>query len=433
MGRKWLGTMSVIFVYVLASVLILGFAQGYTIDLQNKQLVTTGVLEVNTFPVQAQVLIDDVVVKEKTPVSLSHYIPGSYALRISLAGYQTVDLTTSVESHVVTRLRELPLWPELINWKNEAMPEDTIVMVKALPENGLFMVQTTNEISWWRPATDHLQKVLVIPITTKETVICGEKGEGCIVFGDERTVLVNTLELNYKVLTGTVVPKDNMHLFRFQNNYFLLSHHNNALTLEKIPSEGPVTQELIMQNINAFDLDGQDIWYVQNETLYRKSLISGLQQAISTLDKTVDNIAITTEYILVHTIEGEVFLWQRGSETVTPINTWHGARFFVNNNRILIISAAKVWLVDTEEGLLFVGQAPHDITFAQAYSSNSWLATMANGKVEMIMASPVGMYEVAVDTNQIAILPYQALVKWQDNALQYHFYPVRTWLKALTN
>ncbi len=434
MGRKWLGTISVVLLYIVASALILGFAQGYTIDFKNQQLITTGVLEVGTYPTQAVVSVDGKTLKDSTPVSMSHYMPGTYSLHIELAGYQPLDISTIVSPHVVTRLRELPLWPEKNNWQGSFDSTDPIIGLDPLPQTGLLLMRTEKDVTWLKPlANGELQRALVIPVTSKEYVLCSANDEACVVAGDERTILVNTVELSYKVLLDVIERKEDMRFFRFQANYFILSHQNATLTLEKIVPTGNVSKELEIQDVDAFDLAGQEIWFVQNNTLYRQSLISGLQQATTTISTTVDNVGVSNEYVVVHTLTGQVTLWRRSNESLTLVNTWSNARFFLKAGRIMIVSAAKVWIVDVEDGVQFVGQAPSEITFAQIYSTYAWLANSADGKLHMIMSSPLGIYTIEEDTNKAAVLPYQGIAVWHNQQIKFHSYPVRTWLKALTS
>ncbi|MBI4835855.1 MAG: PEGA domain-containing protein [Candidatus Abawacabacteria bacterium] len=425
MGRKLLTTFSVITIYAVISGVILAFAQGYTVDLQSQQVLRTGVLEISTFPSDSQVMIDNISVQSTTPVSLSHYLPQNYTVQLSLPGYKSMQIKAPVKAQLVTRLREIPLWPEKESWQTKEM-SDPILSLQTLTESGLLMLRFPREIAWWQVNNKTLEKVIALPVTEIEYPLCTTDGTACLIVGDNRSVLVNLVNKDFTVFKQGISTTNTAQFFRFHADYYLLAEDEYGVTLKKLTAEGTLLDQFTMTDIHTFQLQGQELWYIEADRLYSRSLISGQKELITTIgDKSIDKLVINDNYIAWHSLDGQVSLFNRITKTIA--NTWRDGRLFASANQILVVSEAKVWNINAE-GIQFIGQAPSNILVAQLYGNFTWLAQQADGKLAYIMLAPANIYSISESSLNNIVLPYEALIKWQDRNLYYHVFPKKTWL-----
>ena len=276
----------------------------------------------------------------------------------------------------------------------------------------------------------NLEKVFAQIIGENEFSLCAVDGTVCIISDNQHSYLVDLVHRNSQLLKTVFQAPALMKVFRFQNDYFVLNKLGDQLEIDKINPSGIIGKELRIEHVDAFDLDGQELWYIQSGFLYRRSLISGLIQQVEAIEgNLVDHLSVTENFIVWHTIEGDSVLWNRKQETVE--NVWHNAQIFVEQKQILIVSEAKLWTVSDVEGIRFIGQAPSRIITVHPYTEYAWLASMANGDMLMIMTSPLGMYVIEEGTTAISTLPYQLIVKSEGKNLWYHSYPQKYWLKLL--
>lgn len=428
MVRKWLNTCTILVIYAAVSALILAFAQGYTVDLGSQQVVTTGVLEIDSFPSQAQVLLNQKLVDDVTPMSLTHYLPGVYEVKVKAEGYEPTILNAQVQSQLVTHLKEIPLWPLAQNWEKMAL-SDRIVETKALLKSGLLLIHTTKESSWWHVKAEALEKVISIPSEPGDTIVCSDDGQVCLLEAENQTTLVDLVSKNTIVLKSFVSLHDDDVLFRFHGDYFLLDKQDRVIALQKIDALGNVSLQMNLSDIDAFALKGQELWYVQNSILYQRSLISGLKmQVIAMPLGKVDQLLVNNHYIAWHAIDGTITIASNPSGVI--VNVWAQAQMYAADEQLLVVSDAKVWSVDAA-GIRFIGQAPHRVLAAVPYTGSSWLATMENGQSVFILLSPLTMQVISSVVPTTVVLPYQVMVQWHDKVLLYHVYPQKSWLSLL--
>ncbi len=99
-------------IYVSAAPLTVLYALGYIFSPTHQSLLQTGLISLNTNPGQATVWLDSVAVKEKTPVVLRNLRPGTYEIRIRLAGHKPWQRQIHVEAERAVRLEKILLFPE---------------------------------------------------------------------------------------------------------------------------------------------------------------------------------------------------------------------------------------------------------------------------------------------------------------------------------
>jgi len=97
--------------FIITPVLIF-YASGYTYDIKEKKIKKTGVLSIDIKPRDAQILLNNVLIKKKIPVRLSGKIPGTYNLKIEKNGYKTWEKNILISSNQTTYIKDITLIKE---------------------------------------------------------------------------------------------------------------------------------------------------------------------------------------------------------------------------------------------------------------------------------------------------------------------------------
>ncbi len=112
--KTFLSVITALSVMIAASVLIMFFARGYTLDIGNKNLEQTGILSINSTPDGALIYINDVP-KDATNNSVTGLRPGTYKVRLDKIGYQSWEKDIEISTGQVTQVQALlvSLFPEI--------------------------------------------------------------------------------------------------------------------------------------------------------------------------------------------------------------------------------------------------------------------------------------------------------------------------------
>ena len=137
--RYALITVCVIIFLIIAPVLVLGI-QGYIYDFENKKLVRTGIIVIQTEPKDVEVKIEgnnSTRLRHKSG-TVRFLIPGDYEIQISKNGYETWHKRMAVKAGLVTWVNEsadkiflIPKEPKLVkesrDWKEEPVRKSSYI------------------------------------------------------------------------------------------------------------------------------------------------------------------------------------------------------------------------------------------------------------------------------------------------------------------
>jgi hypothetical protein len=96
---------------------IMSFALGYKFDRRTFRFSRTGLIVLKTQPAGADVRMDGVLLRDKTPAVVSELLPGRYALEFSLAGHYPYSAEVDLDAGKVFRLERVILFPTRSNMK----------------------------------------------------------------------------------------------------------------------------------------------------------------------------------------------------------------------------------------------------------------------------------------------------------------------------
>lgn len=98
-------------VFLIATPLVIFYAEGLTFDWENQQIVKTGGLYLKSLPQKADIFIDGA--KEaQTPFLFSHLLPKNYQVKIELKGFHSWGKNLEVKPELVTEARNIFLFPQ---------------------------------------------------------------------------------------------------------------------------------------------------------------------------------------------------------------------------------------------------------------------------------------------------------------------------------
>lgn len=148
-GRRAL-YLSFITVFVIAGTIILFYLQGYRIDIHNKwQIERTGAIQVNSYPKNANIILNDELFKNTTPATILSLKPGDYQLKLSLDGFQPWSKTVAVTAAEVTLSGDITLWPNTNTGTPLKVPKLNESWLSPNNENLLYVTKPTSGNELW--------------------------------------------------------------------------------------------------------------------------------------------------------------------------------------------------------------------------------------------------------------------------------------------
>jgi len=437
MWRRFGLSIVTVILYIFISSVVIVLAQGYTVDLQTRKFLTTGLAEINTFPSGAVVTVDGVDIKKTTPVNLSHYLPGTYTVDMAYSGYQNVSFPIDIVSELVTHVDEVALFPRGDNWRNLQM-SSSVLKIEAFPGAEMLLVKNADGIGWWILQKRTLVKVYFLPVGVNAKYSCTVLGDACIVVDGNQAYFVDVLHHLSKKLKGIPVFQNTRSLYKFHGDYVVFAKQGGDITMQKLSADGTISMQIFEEGVDAFQVSGQDVWFVKNSVLWKQSLISGLPQKITevdTADGKVEKLFVLADYVIWQKTTGEVVLFDTSLEAI--MNIWSHATVFDHGEEGLALTQnAKIWFISPKKGLLFSGQAAHDVIMLEPYSKVEWLAKLQDGHYALVLVEPAKILPIENDFADIAIIPYKGIIattQGTSDTLFYHLFPEQSWMNTLIN
>ncbi|MBN2830794.1 MAG: PEGA domain-containing protein [Candidatus Omnitrophica bacterium] len=104
-------------VFFLGFPFILSSALGYKFNSRTFKFTQTGLVSIKTQPQSAHIYLESKLLKERSPVTISELLPGSYNLRIELEDYYPWSMQVDVQPRKITRVEKVILFPNRTNIK----------------------------------------------------------------------------------------------------------------------------------------------------------------------------------------------------------------------------------------------------------------------------------------------------------------------------
>lgn len=342
-------------VFLIISPLIILYSQGYRFDFQKWQSLKTGGVYIKTSIPSADIYIDNKY-KNKTGQLLSYdflaqnLLPQNHDIRVEKTGYLPWEKNLLVKEKIVTQAYVV-LFPEKIDFTKI---EENIKQIYSFPDQKKIILQNDkNQLFFYElgqknlilgEANKTLDKILDITMSkdASRIILKGlEKSTGKIKFyllpTDKETITLVSLKNLDKTATQ----------ISFYSNNVIFFTSNNKLYKEALD-----TQKQTLLNVNpitAFYLQGDNLYYLQDESLFRQNLITNNTESFLK-DPLEINSKISYD---IFTYWGKIFIIENGKtvsvltekQTLEPILTSNTEIKFTGfSDKLMFYNDTTLWL-----------------------------------------------------------------------------------------
>ncbi|MBP7057176.1 PEGA domain-containing protein [Candidatus Gracilibacteria bacterium] len=427
--RRFLGATAAVVVYAIISSVVVAMAQGYTWDVDTRQMIVTGILEVNTFPTDATVTVNAEVSSQNTPFSMA-YPEGIYHAQIEHQGYQPWSITLPVKSQLRTQVTELPFFPTQNNWERAVTePVDSLQLIG---ESDKLFSQTAGMVHIWQLKEDGLKEIFTALFVDDVAYSCDDAALMCVLADSQSAYLLNLTTLQMRLINGMPLVYGQHRLVNFRNQYYLFARVANDVILQKLNEDGSLSSYQFLGDVESFALSDLEIAYTRDNAVWIQSIIGGDPEKIFDLGLTnqvVTAMDMGPSLVTVKTNDGQILVWNRYSNQL--LGQWQRASYQALGARLAIISDAKLWISTADaSAMVFMGQMAQPIQSLQSYSRFSWLVTLDGGQKVLVNENPVLQQPLAVDADQVVSIPYLGVIALKNQQLQYHVFPQESWFRT---
>ena len=255
-----------VFVFVVATPILVLFTRGYEIDWTNHRFVKTGVFVMKTLPTKADIFLNNKELAGKTPETVRFLLPGDYDVRIEKDGYQSWTKRLSINPQFATWINEDrdfitlfrktadQLTAKQINFASVSNDQSEIAYVA---NNRLNIYNTDNQ------STEDLANIADYHVPFTFT--------GNLVWTNGAQVL------QYFNQHSNALPFDISNISKVETNgtYMVISVRDEIYL---IGQSGPL---LVDKKVSGSLLDGENLWYVSGNSLKEYNLRTGNTSTIN--------------------------------------------------------------------------------------------------------------------------------------------------------
>ena len=284
--RNFLFSILAIIFFVISPAIIL-YSQGYRLDFQNWQILKTGGVYVKTSLPGADVYVDNKFVSKTGQIFSFDYLvqnlfPKKHNIKVGKTGYITWEKNLLVKEKMVTQTYVI-LFPEKIDYTSLGNNFNKIYPFS--DQNKLIAIDSKNQIF----AFEAEQKTLVLGEEAKNLSQISD----IIISGDGSRIILKAIEKKTGKTKYYLLPLDKEttaltalktldktvgQISFYSNNviYFELGSklYKEALDAQKITAISP-------SPITAFTLQGDSLYFLQNNSLFKKNVITGITETLS--------------------------------------------------------------------------------------------------------------------------------------------------------
>ncbi|MFA7309166.1 MAG: hypothetical protein WC045_03865 [Patescibacteria group bacterium] len=275
-------------VFCLIAVSLIYYASGYRLDVKTRTLKKTGLLVINNYTTDAQVLIDGKVADVKTsnlpnfiPSSASLVlIPGQYHLTIVKNGFLPYSEEVTIQPELITKVEPIVFISQKL--EPERILEDSIINYAVSPsKRKMAYVRSQTELVVF-DFNSKGQQVITLPIKpgviiheltwneddrTLALVVDATPSRDVLVISTDNTPTVRSIKNDFSFF-----PTIEKVFFTHSNNnmIYAISHTGTSDTLFKLDTANRTTTP-VDQNITWYSQDDSGIsYFVENTKTYKK-------------------------------------------------------------------------------------------------------------------------------------------------------------------
>jgi len=317
--RFWRRTLFLLFFFgfLISAPLAVLYTAGYRYHIGSGMILKTGMLSLESAPKGAQVLVDGVLVKEKTPAVINDILPGKHTISITKEGYLPWKKTLEVQSNQ-TAFASAILF--LASTPTFVAPISPVLSTVTADKHAVaYVTPTQNDLDIWR-------------------LTAGENAPSPLI-SVRHDVSILSLE------------------WSAQGHYLLIHTDDETRPFLIVTSEGDLLSdtESLLEAEDVWWDAGQDgfLFVKTKDTLLRLNVVSGL---FDTFDRMADAARMTAQgWVILEETEGRASLTRiQNNETVILAYLPSGSyRFLPSPDGLLFLedhARERVFLVTAEGG-----------------------------------------------------------------------------------
>lgn len=130
-------------IFLIATPLVILYARGYTYDFFSKNIYHGGALSIETAPLGATVFINDIKLKQLTPIHLTNVLPQNYHVRIEQPNMYAWEKDINIVSNETTYLHDIDLFQKKLPREIE-LTNSMIEKIYPSENTNVFLIERQN-------------------------------------------------------------------------------------------------------------------------------------------------------------------------------------------------------------------------------------------------------------------------------------------------
>ncbi|OGH64936.1 MAG: hypothetical protein A2821_00470 [Candidatus Magasanikbacteria bacterium RIFCSPHIGHO2_01_FULL_41_23] len=367
-------------VFFVLSPMIIMYTAGLRFNFQTKKLESTGALNIDIEPKNADILINDIRITQSMPIRLTSLVPGTYRVSISQTGFHSLKKDFSVHSGETTYLKDTNLFkvtePQKIArldnpitklWLNDS----TIPLIY-----GYYNVSST-QFMFKISGSDYSET----PLASEANFSCSASKRYCAIFtkAENTLTIIDTLNsANQRIVT--VASSSNQLLWNhFYKSPLLFIGTNKKIT--QLNSNYSLT-ELAARNASIwFVADNQTAWIYSSGTI--QNLNDPKQNFSFSHNQSLEEIIdIRNDFALLKTSKDIFLIKNPGQTNQTEKNIGAGKwEYHAPTKEWRLVSPWEITSIYNNGASTVLYRSDSTIQSAHSLDKNGLILIVANNKL----------------------------------------------------
>ncbi|HRU20877.1 MAG TPA: hypothetical protein P5095_01675 [Candidatus Paceibacterota bacterium] len=350
-------------IFIIIAPLILLYSQGYRFDFQKYEILKTGGIYIKTSEPGAEIYIDEKY-NNKTNQFLSYdflvqnLIPKEHLIKVKKPEFVSWEKNLLVKEKMVTQAYII-LFPEKINF---TLVENELNKIYTIPgQNKIIAINSQNQIYVF----ENGQKTIILENAAKninqilDVIMSKDSNQIIIKATEKKTNKIKFYLLPLNKETTELIDLKNldktMEKLSFYSNNIIYYDLGKKLYKETLDLQKATL--VLYEPIQSFVIDGESLYFLQNNSLFRKNLITNNSEELSKQSLPLKENSAYDIFIYW----GKIFILENQSNL-----------YVLDENKTinkLIDSKTPLHYVDFYEKLLFYNDSQVWLYFLKDYES----------------------------------------------------------------
>jgi len=361
------------------------YSQGYRFDVKKMKFLETGGIYVKTIPGDTTILIDDDYKNNTSGFSrdllIQNLLPENHTIKIEKDGYHSWTKTLEVKEKKVSEAKYVILFPNSIPF---ASIDNDVKSFYPYPDNNKILLLTvSNELLSYDAEKNETLKILSktqtpynitdisFSTTGKRALIKTSAGLHYLLNLDTSTIsLIKSMSSNTQKV---IFDANNEGSFFYQVNNLIYRVNADKQTTSKLFKK---------EKVEAFAINGNDIYSLENGILYRDNLLLNINETLSkeafkTTNNTYELVVMENEIFLIEN-KKTAYLFNKETKIFDKkIEAKNELKYTPFYDRVLFAADNEFWLLllkDTETPFFVKAYSTIFISrFSQNIGDIKWL------------------------------------------------------------